>query len=232
MQKEMLPYLQKIISLEQAAYVEEKVLDQMKKARQKVDTQKHVISEPVKPRRKSLFSSLIKEWGWFCGGLFIAIVVFVPMLVLTLAEEIGMVDLAPMLSLDKKGYIPLLIIVGLDVFVYLLISISDVSNTNQKLTEEYRKELARYPELVQNKEASYQRALDTQSILTSSLPSRKRSWRIPGNCSRRHTTRVCCTANTGTLWRCAPSANTWNPAGAVSLAGRMGRIICLSRRSV
>ena len=70
-----------------------------------------------------------------------------------------MVDLAPMLSLDKKGYIPLLIIVGLDVFVYLLISISDVSNTNQKLTEEYRKELARYPELVQNKEASYQRAL-------------------------------------------------------------------------
>lgn len=159
MQKEMLPYLQKIISLEQAAYVEGKVLDQMKKARQKVDTQKHVISEPVKPRRKSLFSSLIKEWGWFCGGLFIAIVVFVPMLVLTLAEEIGMVDLAPMLSLDKKGYIPLLIIVGLDVFVYLLISISDVSNTNQKLTEEYRKELARYPELVQNKEASYQRAL-------------------------------------------------------------------------
>lgn len=159
MQKEMLPYLQKIISLEQAAYVEEKVLDQMKKARQKVDTQKHVISEPVKPRRKSLFSSLIKEWGWFCGGLFIAIVVFVPMLVLTLAEEIGMVDLAPMLSLDKKGYIPLLIIVGLDVFVYLLINISDISNTNQKLTEEYRKELARYPELVQNKEASYQRAL-------------------------------------------------------------------------
>lgn len=110
MQKEMLPYLQKIISLEQAAYVEGKVLDQMKKARQKVDTQKHVISEPVKPRRKSLFSSLIKEWGWFCGGLFIAIVVFVPMLVLTLAEEIGMVNLAPMLSLDKKGYIPLLII--------------------------------------------------------------------------------------------------------------------------
>lgn len=38
MQKEMLPYLQKIISLEQAAYVEGKVLDQMKKARQKVDT--------------------------------------------------------------------------------------------------------------------------------------------------------------------------------------------------
>ena len=43
MHREMIPYLQKIISLEQAAYVEEKVLDQMKKARQKVDTQKHVI---------------------------------------------------------------------------------------------------------------------------------------------------------------------------------------------
>ena len=34
MQKEMLPYLQKIISLEQAAYVEEKVLNVVKNGRE------------------------------------------------------------------------------------------------------------------------------------------------------------------------------------------------------
>ena len=49
MQKEMLPYLQKIISLEQAAYVEESLLNAVRNERENTDTRKYVVPEPKPP---------------------------------------------------------------------------------------------------------------------------------------------------------------------------------------
>lgn len=54
MQKEMLPYLQKIISLEQAAYVEGKLLNVVKNERENTDTRKYVVPEPKPPEPETI----------------------------------------------------------------------------------------------------------------------------------------------------------------------------------
>lgn len=68
MQKEMLPYLQKIISLEQAAYVEESLLNAVKNERKNVDTRKYVVPEPKPPERETINNELFMGVTVFIGG--------------------------------------------------------------------------------------------------------------------------------------------------------------------
>lgn len=68
MQKEMLPYLQKIISLEQAAYAEEKLLNVVKNGRENTDTRKYVVPEPKPPERETIDTEFFMLITVFIGG--------------------------------------------------------------------------------------------------------------------------------------------------------------------
>ena len=67
-QKELLPYLQEIVSLEQAAYVEESLLNAVKNERENTDTRKYVVPEPKPPMRATIDTESFALITVFVGG--------------------------------------------------------------------------------------------------------------------------------------------------------------------
>lgn len=140
MQKEMLPYLQKIVSLEQAAYVEERLLNVVKNGRKNVDTRKYVVPEPEVPEHENVDKRRI-----FFVGRVIAFLVFIIALVC-----------------GTRFVVSLLIAVAFFAIVSLVLLWTlkeDAEQTNAYREEKYQQELAQYPIDVQNEEDAYQQAL-------------------------------------------------------------------------
>lgn len=140
MQKEMLPYLQKIISLEQAAYVEESLLNAVKNERKNVDARKYVVSEPEVPEHENVDKRRI-----FFVGRVIAFLVFIIALVC-----------------GTRFVVSLLIAVAFFAIVSLVLLWTlkeDAEQTNAYREEKYQQELAQYPIDVQNEEDAYQQVL-------------------------------------------------------------------------
>lgn len=140
MQKEMLPYLQKIISLEQAAYAEEKLLNVVKNGRKNVDARKYVVPEPEVPEHENVDKRRI-----FFVGRVIAFLVFIIALVC-----------------GTRFVVSFLIAVAFFAIVSLVLLWTlkeDAEQTNAYREEKYQQELAQYPIDVQNEEDAYQQAL-------------------------------------------------------------------------
>lgn len=140
MQKEMLPYLQEIISLEQAAYVEESLLNAVRNGRKNVDARKYVVPEPEVPEHENVDKRRI-----FFVGRVIAFLVFIIALVC-----------------GTRFVVSLLIAVAFFAIVSLVLLWTlkeDAEQTNAYREEKYQQELAQYPIDVQNEEDAYQQAL-------------------------------------------------------------------------
>ena len=140
MQKEMLPYLQKIISLEQAAYVEGSLLNAVKNERKNVDARKYVVPEPEVPEHENVDKRRI-----FFVGRVIAFLVFIIALVC-----------------GTRFVVSLLIAVAFFAIVSLVLLWTlkeDAEQTNAYREEKYQQALAQYPIDVQNEEDAYQQAL-------------------------------------------------------------------------
>ena len=140
MQKELLPYLQEIVSLEQAAYVEGNLLDTVRNERKSIDTRKYVIPEPEVPEHENVDKRRVFFVGWM-----IAFLVFV------IARVCG-----------TRFVVSLLIALAFFAVVSLVLLWTlkeNAEQTNDDRKEKYQQEMAQYPIDVQNEEDAYQQAL-------------------------------------------------------------------------
>lgn len=144
MQKEMLPYLQKIVSLEQAAYVEESLLNAVRNERENTDTRKYVVPEPKPPEPETIDTESFALITVFVGGP-IAIGVGVLRLICTLDLGAGF----------GAAFITFAIFAFL---VFLCVAVAAKQTTDDR-KEEYQQALAQYPIDVQNEEDAYQQVL-------------------------------------------------------------------------
>ncbi len=144
MQKEMLPYLQKIISLEQAAYVEEKLLNVVKNGRENTDTRKYVVPEPKLPERATIDTEFFMLITVFIGG--------------PIAIGVGVLKLIGTLDLGA-GFRAAFITFAIFAFlVFLWVAVGAILDNDDR-KEKYQQALAQYPIDVQNEEDAYQQAL-------------------------------------------------------------------------
>lgn len=144
MQKEMLPYLQKIISLEQAAYVEESLLNAVKNERKNVDTRKYVVQEPKPPERATINTELFMGVTVFIGG--------------PIAIGVGVLRLINTFDFGA-GFGAAFIVFAIFAFLVFLWVAVDAKEDNDDRKEKYQQALAQYPIDVQNEEDAYQQAL-------------------------------------------------------------------------
>lgn len=144
MQKEMLPYLQKIISLEQAAYVEGKVLNVVKNERENTDTRKYVVPEPKPPEPETIDTEFFTLITVFIGG--------------PIAIGVGVLRLIGTLDLGA-GFGAAFITFAIFAFLVFLWVAVDAKQDNDDRKEKYQQALAQYPIDVQNEEDAYQQAL-------------------------------------------------------------------------
>lgn len=144
MQKEMLPYLQKIISLEQAAYVEESLLNAVRNERENTDTRKYVVPEPKPPERETIDTEFFMLITVFIGG---PIAIGVGVLRLINTSDFG------------AGFGAAFIAFAIFAFLVFLWVAVDAKQDNDDRKEKYQQALAQYPIDVQNEEDAYQQAL-------------------------------------------------------------------------
>lgn len=144
MQKEMLPYLQKIISLEQAAYVEESLLNAVRNERENTDTRKYVVPEPKPPERATIDTEFFMLITVFIGG--------------PIAIGVGVLRLINTLDLGA-GFGAAFIVFAIFAFLVFLWVAVDAKQDNDDRKEKYQQALAQYPIDVQNEEDAYQQAL-------------------------------------------------------------------------
>ncbi len=144
MQKEMLPYLQKIISLEQAAYVEESLLNAVKNERKNVDTRKYVVPEPKPPERETINNELFMGVTVFIGG--------------PIAIGVGVLRLIGTLDLGAGFRVTFITFAIFAFLVFLWVAVGAILDNDDR-KEKYQQALAQYPIDVQNEEDAYQQAL-------------------------------------------------------------------------
>lgn len=144
MQKEMLPYLQKIISLEQAAYVEESLLNAVRNERENTDTRKYVVPEPKPPERETIDTEFFMLITVFIGG---PIAIGVGVLRLINTSDFG------------AGFGAAFIAFAIFAFLVFLWVAVDAKQDNDDRKEKYQQALAQYPIDVQNEEDAYQQVL-------------------------------------------------------------------------
>ena len=144
MHREMIPYLQKIISLEQAAYVEESTLRQLQMRRKNTDPQKHEFLAPVKPDRSSdVF-----------GILFVVLLFGLP------AAGVAFLIFFILSSMSFQRGILAAIVAFLAVAAYCIFTLAKSNREeNVKLDEKYKLQMYKYSSDVQREEQRYQQAV-------------------------------------------------------------------------
>lgn len=160
MHREMIPYLQKIISLEQAAYVEESTLRQLQMRRKNTDTKKHQVPVPIKaaPSRTAVFEAplIVLYLGLPAAGVIFFIFLFF------LSKDIA--------ESFRAAIIALLIVA---ICIFLLCVWVDHS-TNVEHEEEYKLQMQQQSSDVQREEQRYQQAVQLVPYLDQLIAESKR----------------------------------------------------------
>lgn len=145
MHREMIPYLQKIISLEQAAYVEESTLRQLQMRRKNTDTKKHQVPVPIKaaPSRTAVFEAplIVLYLGLPAAGVIFFIFLFF------LSKDIAESFRAAIIALLIVAICIILLCVWVD------------HSTNVEHEEEYKLQMQQKSSDVQREEQRYQQAV-------------------------------------------------------------------------
>ena len=160
MHREMIPYLQKIISLEQAAYVEESTLRQLQMRRKNTDTKKHQVPVPIKaaPSRTAVFEAplIVLYLGLPAAGVIFFIFLFF------LSKDIA--------ESFRAAIIALLIVA---ICIFLLCVWVDHS-TNVEHEEEYKLQMQQQSSDVQREEQRYQQAVQLVPYLDQLIAESQR----------------------------------------------------------
>lgn len=141
MQKELLPYLQKIVSLEQAAYVEEGLLNIFRNERENIDTQERVVPEPKPPEEA------IGDLGMALS--YAALIAAVVCIIAAIKYS----------SLGSGLIAGVIALVLFTIIFYYFWETRSAKKSNNYRKEKYQQEMAQYPIDVQNEEDAYQQAL-------------------------------------------------------------------------
>lgn len=129
-QKELLPYLQEIVSLEQAAYVEESLLNAVKNERENTDTRKYVVPEPKPPEPETIDTESFALITVFVGG----------------PIAIGVGVLRSINTFDfGAGFGAAFIVFAIFAFLVFLWVAVDAKQTTDDRKEKYQQALAQYP---------------------------------------------------------------------------------------
>mgnify|MGYP000004246803 CR=1 FL=1 len=160
MHKDMIPYLQKIISLEQAAYVEENTLSQLQIERNNTDTRKYEIPMPKPPEPAHIDFDEDLLIIVFLGGI-VAIAAFVLSIII-------------MRDISGTNFLVAAIAFAFVVLMVSWNSIDSVKQMNAARKAQYQQALEQHPIDVQNEEIAYQQALAQADYLDKLIAESQR----------------------------------------------------------